>query len=207
MLSDPVYSEAIVKALDRGERDYSRSIRSAVYGLWSGQMSFPGYVQTMVGAIDRGFTRAWYQGAGECGIKEGELTSDESQALYTEVNSEISFIYSFADDIMRNSKVNKGKLTPLYQRAEMWTNRFEFIRSMARSMACKDQKLQWQMGPTKEHCVDCIRLNGRVYRASVWDKYGLVPRSHNLSCGGYRCLCRFVTTSMPVTSGRPPGYA
>ncbi len=205
MLADIEYPEAVLKALDRGETDYSRSIRSAVYGLWSGQMSFPGYVQTMVGAIDRGFTRAWMQGASDCGIGEGELTPEENQALYTEINSEISFIYGFADDIMAGSRDNKGKLGPLYSRAEMWVNRFEFIRSMARSMACKDQKLQWKMGPTKEHCKDCIRMNNRVYRASIWDKYGLVPRSRDLECGGYHCLCEFVPTNLPVTPGRPPG--
>lgn len=59
-------------------------------------------------------------------------------------------------------------------------------------------------GLVVHNCDDCLNLHGRVYRASVWDRYGIAPQSPQLACGGWRCGCRFVVTDDPVTPGRPP---
>lgn len=192
------------KALDPSEGNYLRGIRAAVYGLWSNQIGFADYVQMMVETIDNGLRRAWYQGADDMGIQPEELTPAENQAILNEINSNIGYVYPLGNDIMAADKAHGGKLTPFYRRADMWGGRFEAVRSRARMMAGQDQKLQWQMGPTREHCTDCQRLDGRVYRASIWRSIGLEPRSRLLECRGYKCLCRFVPTTLPSTRGRPP---
>lgn len=192
------------KQTDYSAVDYRRSIRSAVHAYWDGNIDLMGFLDSMLLAIHRGFTRAWYEGAQQCGISQNELTNEERQALNFQINSEISHILSFGEVIGRSRKANGGKIGALYLRADMWAGRYSMIRDMARSYACADQKLKWVLGARREHCSDCVRLNNRVYRASTWRKYDLYPRKSSLECGGWRCGCEFEATNDPCTPGRPP---
>ena len=54
------------------------------------------------------------------------------------------------------------------------------------------------------NCCDCLRMHGRVYRNSIWAKYGIEPQSPNLACFGGHCRCKKTPTDLPVTKGRPP---
>lgn len=114
--------------------------------------------------------------------------------------------------IIEGSEANGGSLTPLLMRVEMWVNDLGRIRQKAQNMACADQKAEWLIGPTEQHCPTCSFYAGKVYRRSVWIKYleplGLLPRTKGpesgLACGGWQCLCDLVNTNKPVTPGRPP---
>lgn len=189
---------------DSGSNDYRRSIRSAVHSLWDGTSDIFGFVDNMVITINRGLTRAFYDASTECGILPSELTMEERTRLAWEINSEINYVIDFGNAIIDGSKANGGKVGPLYDRAEMWCNRYEGVKSIARSMTCGDVKLKWVMNPLKEHCSSCLMLDGRVYRASIWKKYNIEPRSRDLACGGYKCGCRFIQTNDPITKGYPP---
>jgi len=187
-----------------GEFDYRRNIRGAVRGLWGGTIDIFGFLESMNRTIQRGFTMAWYEGAQAVGINSDELTDDEKNALYSEINGELSHTLGLAYAIMQESKANGGKLTPLMQRADMWNARYSYIVSRAMSMAGRDRKLRWVWNPHKEHCSHCRILHGRIYRASVWARYDIRPRMRRLACGGWRCGCSFEPTSDRATPGRPP---
>lgn len=190
-----------------GSEDYRRSIRANVYALWRGDFSLFSFVDSMVTAVDRGLRAAWYEGASYCGIKPSEITPEEQSRLGQEINSEISHVYGFGRHIFDNNKISGGRLAPLYDRANMWINKYLYVVSLASSMACGDLKYKWVMDVTKEHCPSCLKLNGRIYRGSTWRRYDIYPRMRNgrLACGGFRCGCRFEQTSEPATPGRPPG--
>lgn len=183
--------------------DYRLNVRALVRGLWRGEFSYFVFVDDMTSAITRNLRGAWAEGAAACGIREDELTSEEIAARDRLINEQFSYLLGFADAIEANSRASGGLLGPQLQRAELWINRYDEAKNRAKTMACGDQKLKWVVGPT-EHCEDCARLNGRVYRASVWDRYGLRPQSRDLACGGWRCQCSLVPTSEPATRGRPP---
>lgn len=184
--------------------EYSHDIRAAVRGLWSGAMDYNEFLDAIDLAVRVGLTRAWYEGAGTCGIiAPQELTLDEINALNRFINTQMGFVFAFANDIVAGSKANKGKLTPLMQRAVMWTNRYNEARNYAKQLACADQKLEWIFGDTK-HCSSCLKLNGRVYRASIWAKYNIRPQMFELECHGFHCQCTLNPTSKPATRGRPP---
>jgi hypothetical protein len=194
-----------LRAIRQGhEANYQTGLRSAVRGLWSGEMNWFEGVDSLILAVQANFMRAWEDGMAMCGIRMDEMTLEESSRLEFEINLEISHIYRFVDYIALNSRANKGKLKKLYDRLDMWTNRYTSIRDIAMTYACQDQKLMWVMGYTKEHCEDCQRLDGRVYRSSVWRSVDLYPKKHTLACGGWRCACELVPTSEPCTPGRPP---
>jgi hypothetical protein len=184
---------------------YRLNIRSAVRSLWNGNIDYYTFMDNMSLAIERGFTQAWYEGAKIYGVSPSELTDEEHLRLTDEVNREREFVRNLGQAINTNSKVFGGKLQPLLTRSELWVSGYNRIRILGSSYAAKDQKLQFNLGFSKEHCVDCTRYNGRVYRASIWRKYDIQPRSYSLACRGYHCLCFFTPTNAPATPGFPPG--
>ena len=191
--------------LSRRERDYQGSLRAAARGLWSGEEGFFNFLDAATRSIEHNFTMAWYEGLADCGISPSEQTPDEEARLRMEINLEIGYLYQFAWDISSNNKYNGGKLSTIFNRLDMWVNKYGMIRGLARTYACEDEKLMWVMMPLKEHCRDCLRLDGKVYRRSTWRKYNIYPRMPNLECGGYHCGCDLVPTSEPLSRGRPIG--
>lgn len=183
---------------------YRLNIRAAVRALWSGVWDYYSFIDAMSLAIERGFTQAWYEGARLYGVEPSELTTEEHNALTAEVNKEVTFIGSFGQAIVVNSKAFGGKLSPLISRAELWVSGYNRVRILGSTYAAKDQKLRFNLGRTKEHCVDCTKYNGRVYRASVWRKHDIQPRNYNLACRGYNCQCYFEATNEPANKGYPP---
>jgi len=191
--------------MSAGSSNYRNGIRSATRGLWTGVLDYYQFFDVMVTTIQTGIPRAWEEGAAECGISPDELTLEEKMQQQAAIYGELAYVDGFAIAIEAGSKANGGKLGPLMGRADLWVNRYRDVVNRAKLMACADQKLVWILGPTKDHCNDCLNMNGRVYRGSIWDKYDVRPQSPRLECGGYRCLCNLVPTEARANPGRPPG--
>ena len=172
-------------------------------GLWSGAFTLADFAEQMEATIHRGLTAAWYAGAAECGITPEDLSEEEREELAYRIELENGFVEDFGLAIREADKAAGGLLRPLMSRAELWVNRWDAIETRAKAMACGNQKARWELGPT-EHCRDCAHMAGRVYRYSTWEKYGILPRSPLLECGGFRCQCELVDTDEPATRGRPP---
>jgi len=190
--------------MSRAADNYYAGIRAATRGLWTGALSYDQFFDAMDATIRRGLPQAWHEGAQECGIAPSELSSAEKVGLQQAIVSELNYIDGFATAIEAGSKANGGKLEPLMSRADLWVARYNDVTNRARVKACADKKLMWVWNPRKEHCADCARLNGRVYRASTWDRYGLRPQSPDLECKGFKCGCSFAPTDESCTPGRPP---
>lgn len=196
-------SELLAETIDT----YRRMIRSAVRGYWNGSLTYSDFFDAMISNIEIGITQAWVEGAKECGIAVGELTDEEQTELRRAKNYERLWIGGFADAIEAGSKANKGKLAPLYSRAEIWIGRYEGVVSKARTMACADRKLEWVLGPTDKSCGSCQKLAGKVKRGSYWYEKGILPRVHDapyLECKGFRCLCQLLPTDKPMSKGPLP---
>jgi hypothetical protein len=194
---------------EAGETDYSRGIRSAVRGLWTGVFDYDQFFDLMMTTIRRGLTAAWHDGASQAGVQPSELTPEERLAMERAIFEEIGHIGGLASEIEANSKANGGKLSPLMGRAEMWSNRYSDVVSKALMMARGDPKLQWVWTPEKEHCSTCTALNGKVKRQSYWNKVGVKPRdppNPNLECKGWRCGCSFSVTTDRCSPGPLPGF-
>jgi len=187
---------------------YRRNLRAAVRGLWSGAISASQFNSVMKADIDRNLTKAWDEGAKECGVKPDEYTDAEHLALAEGILKEQGFVEGFAADVQANSKANKGKLTPLFGRLEMWVNRYNDFKNQAKAMVCKDAKLEWIYGDTR-HCSTCLALHGKVKRASQWQASGILPQqppNDMLECGGWRCQCHLEPTDKPVSKGPLPRF-
>lgn len=193
--------------LFKTEAEYRRALRAAVRGLWTGALDEFQFFDAMMAAIEFGMRKAFLAGAKECGITADDLTQEEQIRILTAISYERQWIDGLADTVIENSKANKGKLTPLFTRLEIWIGRYEGFKSEAQAMACADLKLKWILGRVEQSCGSCLRLNGKVKRGSFWKASGILPRVHGapyLECKGFRCDCTLEPTDEPVSRGPLP---
>lgn len=188
--------------------DYRTQIRRSVRGLWTGLITYEQFFADMLFNIRGGLTEAWTEGISGCGLLPEDMTGEERTLLELRIIEEGSHIGAFADFILTNSKANGGLLRDCFDRAEMWISRYQDLVNHAKIVSCGDKKFTWVLTPGKRHCATCLMLEGRVYRASVWEKNGVRPQSPpnvHLECGGWRCGCSFEETDEPCTPGPFPG--
>lgn len=197
----------IVASSVKSTASYRRNIRQAVRGLWSGVITFEQAFESMLATIRTGLTQAWESGAKEAGIKPSELTEQEIAALNERIFEENNRLSPFLESIEAANRENDGSLTTHYNRAELWVNRWLDIQNEAKTMASSDPKLEWVLGRTEQHCRSCLRLNGKVKRASYWQQVEIRPQSppnSALSCEGWRCDCRLLVTDRAISKGPLP---
>ena len=201
-LPGKVYKESFfLKSLN----SYRKEIRANIRGYFNGKFGYFDFVDNMNSAINRRLTQAWIEGAKECGIAFDELTTDERNTLQDRINSELAYIPGLANDIDEAVEVG-GKITPLLKRADLWANRYEEVKNQAKVMVCKNAKLEWVLGEA-EHCTSCLKLSGKVKRASYWNDKGVIPRvagASYLECKGYNCKCELKQTGKPLSKGPLP---
>lgn len=205
LLLEGGFEEIVEETEDFGTAEgYGIGIRQAVRDLWRGNIDIAIFIAIMIFIIRMGFTSAFNSGAAAAGISPEEFTAAERGALEGEIAVDVGSLAGFAVAIAGEARILGGALGPLLGRAELWQNRFEEVRSLGLRMAAGNQKLMWVWNPLKDHCLDCLKYNGRVYRASVWQRYGIRPRMGELECGGWHCGCSFQLTDDPAMPGRPP---
>jgi hypothetical protein len=181
-------------------------IRSSFRGLWKGFLDYDQFFESMMLTIRSGFTRAWYEGAAKCGIKPNELSPEERLQMEANINNQFQYIDGVAAAIEAGSQANKGKLTPLLRRGDIWVNGYRATVMRAQALACGDRKGEWQLGDA-EHCDSCVKLHGKVKRLSYWNDRGIlpaIPGAPYLDCSGYNCQCTLVITDKPMSRGPLP---
>lgn len=156
--------------------------------------------------IEEQFARAWREGLREVGIEADEMTAEEQKILNELIQHEEDFVLDFVAEIMQ-ARAEGAPVQPFLARAELWANRYTDVVNQAKLIGGKNQKLEWVLGATEEHCASCLRLNGIVKRASYWNEKGVHPQgapNDKLVCGGWRCDCRLNVTDKPLTKGPLP---
>jgi hypothetical protein len=152
---------------------------------------------------------AWAEGMMEVGLTPADMTARERQALQAATNAAVSAIPGLEQFIITH--LRKDDLTRTYAatiapRVNIWINGYGAVANRAAAMAGKDEKLEWRLG-VAEHCTSCIRLNGKVKRASWWVNNGVlpaVPGADYLVCRGFNCKCSLNPTDKPLSRGRMP---
>ena len=186
----------------KSQADYGVSLRAIVRGLWQSE-DLSQFTGDMLDAVDRNLSQAWFAGMKACGILPSEISDEEERARTGLILESLNRITGFGEDILAGKKAGK-KVSDFFSRVKIWANRWNEAFTLAKAMACADQKEEWILGPTEEHCEDCAKYNGRVHRNSMWIKWATLPQSRKLSCSGYNCLCELVPTDKPALPGRPP---
>jgi hypothetical protein len=155
--------------------------------------------------IRMGLRDAFLLGAKDIGILEEDLIQADWDDLQAIIEREQGFVASLADFI-RQGQAAGTPFPDLGYRIDMWGNTFDDVRSQAKTILGKNEKLEWVLGDA-EHCDSCARLSGIVKRASFWKDHGVQPRNpknEKLICEGYNCQCTLQPTDKPITRGRLP---
>lgn len=184
--------------------DYGRRLRGLVRGLWNGEIDIFTFVDSVRDALMRAFEQAWTEGARAEGIEPSERSPDEQRRLDEMIFEQSGYIPGLADYVNSKLKADGFLLRDAQARIPMWINRYREVKTEAGLMAAADVKKLWVLGPTKVHCSSCLKMAGKVKRASQWLAAGVQPRSRSLACGGFRCLCELVTTDLPLSKGPLP---
>lgn len=181
------------------------------------------FVSQVRGLVAEFWRWAWQDGIAQFGLRLEDLTGLELMALNATISKDQSYVPGFGQYIVDNSAhhvqdLPRRRTSPqrwhdvvysspqwskVNARMETWFNSYNAVVTQARQMAAGDRPMEWVLGPT-EHCRDCLNYAGRVYRASTWGKWNVYPQHMSLACHGFRCQCRLMVTSSPLTPGRPP---
>ncbi len=180
------------------------AVRSVVMGVWSGALGqAQGHAQ-LSEIVERYLSQAWEIGARRGGIEPGEMTGREQSERLNFIQTQQAFVGRFVRDIHDSRAVTGGTVDRFLARVDIWAQRYHHAVELAHQMAASDRKAVWVYGDTIDHCGDCSRVEGRVHRRSIWQKYGWFPGSAALECGGWRCDCRLEDTTEPAMPGHPP---
>lgn len=191
----------------RIERNYRMDVRSMVRGLWTGVFDLDQAFVIGDLAIRIRLTQAWDAGLQSVGVQPSEQSPQQRIELQGIINSEVSRLFDFLLSVEAGSKANGGKLGPQMDRADLWISRVVDVENRARVTAESDPKLEWQLDPSKENCPTCLKLNGKVKRASTWRRKNILPRrppNASLECGGWECGCSLFPTDKPLSRGPLP---
>lgn len=190
---------------DKSLDNFQASLLAGCRGIWLGELDALSGADSLFSAIGRGFEQAFTEGQKECGILKNERTEEESKELTRLIGDNYQHVGRLVEWIVQHNKASGAPFEMIKSRAQMWISRYVEVQTIGREMACKNQKEVWRIGSGPERsCCDCLRMNGRVYRNSVWHKYGIHPKSAALSCFGGHCGCTRTATDLPITKGRPP---
>jgi len=199
--------EQLVAFTSAGSQNYYSGIRAAARGYWSGVMDYYQFYDAMEAVISRGIPQAYYEGAALCGILPSELTPEERHRIEVARIEQLSYVDGFARFIEERFRADGGKWGPVQSRTDVWINRYNQVANQAKLEACADEKLEWVLNAirvTKEHCKSCLKLAGKVKRASQWKAANIQPQGDMLECGGWACGCDLLPTDKPLSMGKLP---
>ncbi len=183
---------------------FRRSLRAHVRKYWKGYSTSGDFIFGFHEAVEFGFMRAFRLGAASCGVKPADYTQKMKNALQSKINEQFTHIMGLADDIV--IQADGGKLSAAFRRIEIWVARYGEVKQLGTLLACGDKPLEWVIG-IAEHCKSCLKLNGKVKRASFWENKGILPRvagATYLDCKGYNCKCSLLPTDKPLSKGKLP---
>jgi len=176
---------------------YTRQLGYNVHALYSRAMNRRNFIRDTGGIIETQLNEAWKSGADEMMVLTEDMTPADHAYIKKLIDTEKRYLDGFADDI-QNSSMEGAGWQQFQPRMGIWVNRIIDVENQARMYFGGKQKLEWQLGPTKEHCSSCTRLNGIVAWAEEWqtsDVRPQAPPNDHLECGGWECRCILSPTS------------
>lgn len=184
---------------------YEHSIRSHARRLWTGAMDEYEFVDSLTSIIITQYRKAWAEGMAQAGIGFEAINAEERAKLDELTNAATDRVIDLAIFILEQKE--QGRVfADLSYRLRLWTRQYDTVRLQALVMAGQDIKLEWVLGASEKHCPSCMKLGGKVKRASVWAAAGVYPKSPpnpKLECEGWGD-CTLVPTDKPCSRGPLP---
>ena len=181
------FAEAQLEEQSRRKTAFRSNLRNGVRAMWLNEFTLPDFRNHMLIIIRRGYTDAWHEGLAMLGLKPADMSGMEMIALNSAILSAGSHVSRFGVWLQPRTKAEGVLLRSLWPRLNIWLNGYDAIMNRAKAMAGEDLPLRWTIHPA-EHCPSCLKLNGKVKRASWWTENGILPRipaAPYLICKGF----------------------
>lgn len=147
-------------------------------------------------------TAAYLRGVNDGGAKGIVAAAQLEPEEQRDMNTLLRTYASYAIDLAMG--IQEAPLAERQHRVYLWANKgLDSLYNAGLLAGNLNAAYEWIYGDT-DHCEDCLKYNGRVYRAKTWKKYGIQPRESTLKCKGFNCQCRLEKTDKPILPGRPP---
>jgi hypothetical protein len=150
--------------------------------------------------------QAYLDGLRAGGVQEARLDNQAIKEIAVWRAAQTPFISKFIDDVYSEKDFNQATIQ---QRANLWVNKsLNPLYYIALGNADKNALYMWVYDPRKEHCKDCLRLNGQIHKMKDYVKKGILPQSPALECKGYNCGCSLVPSQLSARGkigGKPSG--
>lgn len=179
----------LTNAIDDYEDDFYSLVRQAQ----SGQIDEESFVRSVSEIAAAILLLLFVRGSK---IPFARMTTEEKQEIARLISQTDLSASDFGRDLYGTLSAS-GKPMTLHAalaRAGLWVNMAIAAFSTGQLMRRDNPRLEWVWNPMKDHCGDCVRLNGQVHTASQWRAAGWLPRSTRLECHGYNCGCGFRET-------------
>jgi hypothetical protein len=186
---------------------FRRVLRSAVLNFYRGDTDAFEFLDTTIALVEDQFRRAWNEGMREIGLDpKNDMIPAWERVLTKRINQDLNHLLGYATDI-EQARIEETPIDPLYNRVELWVNRYNEVKNLAKVTTGNKIKLEWKLGKTERHCTTCATLDGVVDYSFSWEASGYKPQAAPnpmLECGGWLCDCSLVPTNKRRTRGGVP---
>lgn len=193
-LPDGNFDAPIEKDFRRTAKRFRDTFNEVVKFLNDGVISPGGARLRLLGDLEDGGRFAYLDGLKRAGKKSPEFDEQGKKELASWLSKQRGFVSGFVSNVV-DGKFTDKQLT---QKGLQWTNGSltdMLYKGMANGAPVK--LWRWQVNPSKEHCVTCLRLNGQVHQMKTYANKGLLPNSVRLVCHGDNCGCRLIASDGP----------
>lgn len=137
-------------------------------------------------------TQAYKDGMAAGGVFVETLDAEENVDNARIFIEQSQYINGLADDVYKAKAVNPGNAQ---SRAMMWGKSLQQFNDAGLMSADRNGMYIWRRGGTSDSCWTCVRMEGQVHRMKTWKQRNILPRSSNLACSGFNCLCYLQKTT------------
>lgn len=190
--------------IEKSMPSYNRELRNIMRGVIDKQIPEASAVQASDSAVRRNMMQAAMAGIEKAGLLKGDLTQEELMAIQNAIFNEQDYVIGLVEAAVAESRKEAPSYAYIFNRVDMWANRWGMMQDQMFVMASKNKKIKWGRKDGKDSCIDCITYDNRVYRGSVWQKADIRTKMWDLTCRGGHCGCEQFETDEPVNRGFPP---
>jgi HK97 family phage portal protein len=170
------------------------AVESTIYRAATGAITRQKFGGEMRSLLRRYGLVAFRDGMNEVGYDPESFGPEELEAFREWQARQSEFVTGIADEIYKEGGL-LGGAERAAARARMWgLVSLESAREAGILIAAPNQRMEWVLGQTEEHCKDCIRLNGQVHTMKEWVEAGWTPTSGKTECKSFNCQCKLVPT-------------
>lgn len=152
-----------------------------------------GFGITMRSILKRYGEMAYKDGMQQGGVSVSELDLEDKTEYMRVFMEQSQHVNGLADDVYVKKDITPANAS---SRAMLWGKSLQQFNDQGMMSANANGMYEWIIDTLNENCLTCSRMSGQVHRLKTYNARQIYPRSNNLACGGWRCGCYLIRTTL-----------